>query len=145
MGSEKTGAVVVLLLYGILLLTVFLFGIYFVQSGLYHDTLELVYDSDPVNGSYQIGDTDVHFVESINGWSDVIGRYNSSGIWLKSNRTLEGMQNTCRHEFLHKFIHENTDFWDDEKLVDALDSRVEVPECQNLMEKVEADYPALVG
>ena len=144
MGSAKTGAVV-LLMFVLSLMASFLLGIYAVQSGLYQDSLELVYGSSTVNGNYQVGDTDVHFVESINGWSDVTGHYNSSGIWIKSGRSSEEMVETCRHEFLHEFVQENTRFDGEEELVEVLDSRVEVPECQNLMEKVEGEYPALVG
>jgi len=139
--DRESGLAVVLTLFVLALTVAFLLGVYFVQSGLYQDSLKLVYGSDRVNGSYQVGGTDVRFVDSINGWENVVGRYNSSGIWIRSNRSVDEMRETCRHEFLHRFVQENTSFRDDEELVRALDSRVVVPECGELMDQVESDYP----
>ena len=123
----------------------FVLGIYTVQAGFYEKVEEFVTGDEALNGSYEVAGTPVHFTENINGWDDVTGHVNESGIWIKSGRSVEAMTETCRHEFLHKFVQENTDYRDDEELVEILDTRVNVPECQNLLEKVEAGNPQFVA
>jgi hypothetical protein len=136
---------IVLLMSFLLVSLGFLLGVHAVQAGFYQRAAQFVHGDAYLNGRYEVAGTQVHFTDSIKTEEDLLGLFNGSGIWIESGRSLYTMTKTCRHEFLHKFVQESTDYRDDEELVYALDSRVIVPECQNLMETVREENPHLVA
>ena len=87
--------------------------------------------SESFETSIEGGDLEFKLVGDVPNYNEsVTGLYTGNTIFVENGRSLESVRRTCRHEFLHHFVSEYSDFPGEEDLVAALEDEVRVDFCE---------------